>query len=162
MSNDPAVGIVVNVVWVVSAAHKAMRMTLILKGVGCSPSSKNSAPASVTDPRGGNVEEGLQISDAACGVYPRFIWELPKAQLMSYNFFWIVICSTAKEAVDPSLGLFLPSIVDVLWKRERVVFGNSVAGSILVDIVVLCHMKVVIVDDGGEVVVVPSVLLCYE
>jgi len=39
-----------------------------------------------------------------------------------------------------------------------VVFGNSVACSVLGDVVVLCHMKVVVVDDCGEVAVVPSVL----
>jgi len=84
-------GIVIDAVRVVSAAHKAMRVTLILKGVGRSPPPENSAPTSVADPRGGDVEKGLQIFDATCGVNPRFIWELPEAQFVSSNFLRIVI-----------------------------------------------------------------------
>ena len=37
-------------------------------------------------------------------------------------------------------------------------FGNSVANCVVVDIAVTFHVKVVVVDNRGEVVVVPSVV----
>ena len=111
MADNTAMRIVVHAVLLVWAAHQAVGMFFILRGVGRGPSSEHRAPASVTNSWRSLREEGLEVAYTSGGLDPGFALKFPKAQLFSDNLLCVMTGVLSDVFLDPALGALFLSVV---------------------------------------------------
>ena len=148
-------GIVVYTVFFVLAAQQALGVCSVLKCFCCGPSSENRAPAGVAESGSRLFEEGVEVLQAAGGVYSWLALKFPSPQLLPNFLFGVVDGVVSDPLLDHSLRIFPPFLVDVFWERERVVFSECLSDCARCYLLLLFHVFKVELHRGRDVGVAP-------